>query len=219
MDKILQLPSTELTIDYSRKMAIVSFIGDIRFDDYKEALLSAAELVRSQGVENIIMDRTKIEKLDAECRVWVKNEYLKIHIKPLIPKLNKVAVVDSTSIVGQIYGKAIYKTLSIVYPSLTFKFFSKMDKAINWFEPSVVTERKLVTQEKKVNNEPLVVGDRVHSNRKPVQMPGTKASKREIIVKNEVRTYKSDTSDQNASGKAKTSLFDKIFNVLFPKFD
>ncbi|MEL6558024.1 MAG: hypothetical protein AAFQ94_07560 [Bacteroidota bacterium] len=219
MDKILRLPSTELTIDYSRKMAKISFIGDIRFDDYKEALLSAAELVRSQGVENIIMDRTRIEKLDAECRVWVKNEYLKVHIKPLIPKLNKVAVVDSASIVGQIYGKAIYKTLSLVYPSLTFKFFSKLDKAINWFEPGMVTERKLVTQEKKVNNGSLVVGDRVHSNRKPVQTPGSEVNKRNIIAANEKKSQKAVVAEKQISEKAKTSLFDKIFNALFPKFD
>ena len=219
MDKILQLPSTELTIDYSRKMAKIAFIGDIRFDDYKEVLLSAAELVRSQGVENIIMDRTQIEKLDAECRVWVKNEYLKVHIKPLIPKLNKVAVVDSASIVGQIYGKAIYKTLSIVYPSLTFKFFSKLDKAINWFEPGIVTERKLVTQEKIVNNGSLVVGDRDHSNSKPVQNPGSEVSKRNIIAASEKKSRKAVVAEKQISEKAKTSLFDKIFNALFPKFD
>ncbi len=219
MDKILQLPSTELTIDYSRKMAIVSFIGDIRFEDYKEALLSAAELVRSQGVQNIIMDRSQIEKLDAECRVWVKNEYLKIHIKPLIPKLNKVAVVDSTSIVGQLYGKAIYKSLSLVYPSLTFKFFSKIDRAISWFEPSKVAEKSRLRQNKIVNKEPAVVGDRAVNYRKPVRKSATKTSKREIIGKIEKGTQRPLNKAAGAEEKSKGSLFEKVFNALFPKFN
>jgi len=213
MDKILRLPSAELTIDYSKKMAIVSFIGDIKFGDYKEVLLSAAELVRSQGVQNIIMDRTRIEKLDAECRVWVKSEYLKVHIKPLIPKLNKVAVVDSASIVGQLYGKAIYKSLSIIYPSLTFKFFSKLDKAISWFEPQSVGEKVGVLAKK----EPVVVGDRTIRKR-PVQKTESKtiSSKQGI---NEKRTSSVNSkASNNASEKTKSSLFDKIFNALFPKY-
>lgn len=219
MDKILQLPSTELTIDYSRKMAIVSFIGDIQFEDYKEALLSAAELVRSQGVANIIMDRTRIEKLDAECRVWVKNEYLKVHIKPLIPKLNRVAVVDSTSIVGQLYGAAIYKTLSIVYPSLTFKFFSKTEKAIQWLSPQNVKGAELVGQENSVNKEPSVVGDRAINNRKPVQNTVAKTSKRGIISQAERNSSKAALKAEDKSDKVKSSLFEKVFNALFPKFN
>ena len=216
MDKILQLPSTELTIDYSRKMAIVGFIGDINFEDYKETLLSAAELVRSQGVENIIMDRTRIEKLDAECRVWVKNEYLKVHIKPLIPKLNKVAVVDSTSIVGQLYGKAIYKSLSIVYPSLTFKFFSKMDKAIGWFSPSEAHTGKAANQAKNIK-EPVIVGERVLSNRKTVRKSVSSAAEKRTISSTREGQNRAKTETNNKVEKSKTSLFDKIFNALFSK--
>lgn len=133
MNIVLENGSGRLSVDYNRAMLVCAFIGNVRFEDYTALLLHAAEEVRSNGVRNVIMDRTQIEKIDGECRVWVKNVYLKTHIKPLVPKLNKVAAVNSASIVGMIYGKAIYQTFSLIYPSMEFKFFPSMEKALAWF--------------------------------------------------------------------------------------
>lgn len=133
MNIVLENGSGRLSVDYNRAMLICAFIGNVRFEDYTALLLHAAEEVRSKGVRNVIMDRTQIEKIDGECRVWVKNVYLKTHIKPLVPKLNKVAAVNSASIVGMIYGKAIYQTFSLIYPTMEFKFFPSMEKALAWF--------------------------------------------------------------------------------------
>lgn len=133
MKTILENPSGHLSVDYNRAMLVCAFVGNVRFEDYTSLLLTAAEEVRSNGVRNVIMDRTKIEKIEGECRVWVKNVYLKTHIKPLVPKLNKVAAVNSASIVGMIYGKAIYQTFSLIYPTMEFKFFPSMEKALTWF--------------------------------------------------------------------------------------
>lgn len=133
MKYVLKNESAHLSVDYDRALLVCAFFGDVKFEDYQSVLLAAAEEVRSNGVRNVIMDRSKIEKIDAQCRIWVKNEYLKNHIKPLVPKINKVAAVNSVSIIGHVYGKAIYQTLSFIYPSLTFKFFSSLDKASAWF--------------------------------------------------------------------------------------
>lgn len=133
MKYIVKNKCAHLSVDYDRSLLVCAFFGDVQFDEYTEVLLAAAEEVRSNGVSNVLMDRSKIEKIDGQCRLWVKNEYLKTHIKPLVPKLNKVAAVNSASIVGKVYGKAIYQMLSIIYPSLTFKFFPSIDKAMAWF--------------------------------------------------------------------------------------
>ena len=133
MKYVLKNESAHLSVDYDRGMLICAFFGDVQFDNYKEVLLAAAEEVRSNGVRNIIMDRSKVEKIDGQCRIWVKTVYLKTHISPLVPKLHKVAAVNSVSIIGQVYGKAIYQTLSFIYPTLTFKFFSNLEKAMKWF--------------------------------------------------------------------------------------
>ncbi len=136
MKTILENNSGHLSVDYEKGMLICAFVGDVQFDDYKALLLTSAEEVRSNGVRNIIMDRSQIERIDGQCRVWVKSIYLKTHIKPLVPKLNKVAAVNSASIVGMIYGKAIYQTFSLFYPTMEFKFFPSMEKAMKWFRES-----------------------------------------------------------------------------------
>lgn len=136
MKTILKNSSGHLSVDYDRAMLICAFVGDVQFDDYTALLLASAEEVRTNGVRNVIMDRTQIEKIEGECRVWVKNVYLKTHIKPLVPKLHKVAAVNSASIIGMIYGKAIYQTFSLIYPTMQFKFFPSIQKALAWFKES-----------------------------------------------------------------------------------
>ena len=204
MDQILRLPSMELTVDYNRKLLKVSFIGDVKFPEYKQTLLEAAEQVRSHGVEQVILDRTKIEKVDAECRVWAKNEYVKVHIKPLIPKLTKVAVVDTKSIVGQLYGKAIYQTLSIIYPSLTFKFFGKLENAIKWLQPTSSREAL-----------PAGIKDRpAQESRKKVTHKTNNSKSPQSTV---VGTVEDATSKGEAVEKAQASLFEKFLNALFSR--
>ncbi|MGB3464860.1 MAG: hypothetical protein WBA74_06310, partial [Cyclobacteriaceae bacterium] len=199
--------STELSVDDNKKLVIVKFIGDIRFDDYKEVLLAAADQVATRGIENIILDRTQIEKLDAECRVWVKNEYLRVHIKPLIPSLDKVAVVDAKSIVGQLYGKAIYNSLSWIYPSLSFRFFSKVEKAMAWLEPEMKVSYS-ASQQRDVIKEPMVVGYRASQNKKP---------KMRTASDNRGMQMHHDDISLNRK-KDHTGLFEKLFNKIFPRF-
>lgn len=130
----LKLSTSTLKVDIENKTLMCTFIGDIQFSDYKGVLLAAVDQVAQHGIVNIMMNRLELKELPAECRIWVKNEYLKKHIKPHIPNLNKVAVVESKSMLGALYGKAIYQMLSFIYPSLSFRFFDNVDEGLSWFQ-------------------------------------------------------------------------------------
>jgi hypothetical protein len=130
----LKLPTSTLKVDIANKTLMCSFVGDIQLSDYKGVLLAAVDQVAEHGITNIMMNRLDLKELPPECRIWVKSEYLKNHIKPHIPNLNKVAVVESKSILGALYGKAIYQMLSFIYPSLSFRFFDNVDEALSWFQ-------------------------------------------------------------------------------------
>lgn len=208
MNQILCLPSAELTADFDRSILHVTFIGDVKFPEYKKVLLEAAELVRSKGVQKVLMDRRQINKVDAECRVWAKNEYVKVHIKPLIPKLTKVAVVDSKSIVGQLYGKAIYQTFSLIYPTLAFKFFGHMESASKWLDPAVAMEAPNAIA---VKDRPA---QQARKRKKQTPLQTSEQSTGEIMeVVNEEAA-----ATRQVDEKTKASVFEKIFNALFPKF-
>lgn len=131
---ILDQPTATLHVDIEKRTLMCSFKGHIDFNEYKKVLLMAVDTVAEHKVHNIMMNRLEVEVLPPECRLWVKNEYLKTHIKPHIPNLNKVAVVESKSILGNLYGKAIYQMLSLIYPSLSFKFFNTVDAGMAWFD-------------------------------------------------------------------------------------
>lgn len=143
MDRILTTSTSTLDLDIENSITIVSFRGKVKFDEYKEALMKAVDLVGEHRLENVMMNRLEIGELEPECRLWVKNEYLKVHIKPLIPNIHKVAVIESTSIVGAFYGKALYSALSLIYPNLTFKYYDTVQEGLNWFKEEKLAPNQL----------------------------------------------------------------------------
>lgn len=143
MDHILITSTTSLDLDMENSIAVVSFRGKVKLEEYKEALMKAVDLVGEYGLENVMMNRLEIGELEPECRLWVKNEYLKVHIKPHIPNIHKVAVIESTSIIGAFYGKALYSALSLIYPNLTFKYYDTVEEGLNWFKEGKLAPNQL----------------------------------------------------------------------------
>ncbi len=212
MKTVLDLPTGKIDLDVNKKMAIATFNGDVSFEDYKRTLLGGAELARRGTVDSVIMDRRDISKLDAECRLWVKNEYLKVHVKPLIPKMRKVAVIQSKTILGQVYGQTIYKTLSMFYPNLTFKSFTDLKDAVEWICPTEITGNMVVEdfiQAKEKLKKKSVDISPESQEIKPIII-----SKKPIIQENKQNENVLEVA--GAKGKQSSSFFDKVFHALFP---
>jgi len=149
MDQILTLNTATLTVDFSSGFLLITWRGRVDFEEYKEVLIKASEIVEAHGIGNIIINRLDLSELNTECRVWMKNHFLKEVVRPLIPALSKVATIESRSTIGQIYSKTISKTVSLVYPNLSFRSFDSEIEAYKWFvesneafvlEPAVVPQ-------------------------------------------------------------------------------
>ncbi len=143
MERILTSSTASVDLEKESSIVIVSFRGKVKFDEYKEALMKAVDLVGEYRLENVMMNRLEIGELAPECRLWVKNEYLKVHIKPHIPDIHKVAVIESTSIVGAFYGRALYSALSLIYPNLTFKYYDTVAEGLAWFKEGQLAPNQL----------------------------------------------------------------------------
>ncbi len=212
MKTILKLPTTAMAVDFNKKIAVGLFKGDVTFEDYKEMLLAGAELARQGRIDSILMDRRQVGKLDAQCRIWVKNEYFKNHIKPIVPKMKRVAVVQSNSMIGQIYGNTIYKTLSLIYPNLAFKNFKNVKSAMKWIElkeqpVTMVAEDFLDSQEKILAEQQALLKDYSDRNKE--------INKKREIIRESNRKQK-ELALHDDIEESKTSFFDKVFQVLFP---
>lgn len=139
MDRILSLNTATLTVDFSDKFLLITWHGVVDFEEYKSVLTKAVEITDVHGIQNVVINRLDLKELNTECRVWMKNYFLKKLVKPIIPKLSKVATIESRSAIGQIYSKTISKTVSLVYPNLTFKSFASEAEAHHWITPDITS--------------------------------------------------------------------------------
>ena len=202
MKKILDKSTTKLFIDTDKKVVLGQMSGDILFDDYKAMLLGGAELAANDRVNNIIIDRRNVLKQDAECRLWVKNYYLKEHVKPVVPKIKKVAIVESKSIVGRIYGKTIFASLSLIYPTLSIKSFPDVKKAFEWV---IEKPSKPVVVDEIINDEKNFFDDVITLENKIIE-----EERKEELVHSNGESTKDESSRES-------SLINKLFKYFFPE--
>ena len=127
-----ELETADAALDYESKTLQINWKGNVDFEDYQEVLLSAVKLAEEGKLINLVLNRLNLVELNVECRVWLKNDFLKGYAKPVIPLLRKVATVEAKSTWGRFYTNAITKTVSIVYPNMSFKSFSSEDEAYDW---------------------------------------------------------------------------------------
>lgn len=142
MDRILNLNTATLSVDFSERFLLITWHGVVDFEEYKAVLTKAVDITDVHGIQNVVINRLDLKELNTECRVWMKNYFLKNLVKPIIPKLSKVATIESRSAIGQIYSKTISKTVSLVYPNLTFKSYASEADAHNWIAPQPVSTAK-----------------------------------------------------------------------------
>ncbi len=197
MENVLQLDTATVHHDATNQLVVVKFLGDVSSEDYKGALLKAAEMVEKRGVKDVMMNRLEIGQIPPDGRVWVKNVYLKEVIKPLVKRLNKVAIIESQSVVAQLYGKAIYSSFKLIYPHLSFKVFSNIDSGMNWI---------------------VDVQDQIES-KKPVREVNPSVQKPEPAQLEEVlvEPIPEDAKQPELTEVQKESVIDKLFSMFSRK--
>lgn len=203
MKKILERTTTKLYADYDKKIVLGQMAGDVLFEDYKEMLIGGAKMAEEGKINNIVIDRRNILKQDAECRLWVKNYYIKKHVKPLVPKIKKVAIVESNSIVGKIYGKTIFTTLGLIYPNLTIKSFAEVKQALSWVSEE---EEKSVIIDDLINDEKNFFSEIIDKEK---ELHKEEQHKQELVT---VAAHYETTKNQISE----SSLITKLFRYFFP---
>ncbi|MEM9324792.1 MAG: hypothetical protein AAGA85_04015 [Bacteroidota bacterium] len=142
MDTLLEYDTASLLVDFPAQCLMIKWRGDVNFDEYQAVLVKATEMVEVHDIQHVIIDRLELRSLNTECRVWMKNYFLKKLVRPIIPKLTKVASIESRSAIGQVYAKTISKTVSLAYPNLTFQSFIAEQGAHEWINAECVRQEK-----------------------------------------------------------------------------
>lgn len=202
MDRILSLNTATLTVDFSDKFLLITWHGIVDFEEYKAVLTKAVEITDVHGIDNVVINRLDLKELNTECRIWMKNYFLKKLVKPIIPKLSKVATIESRSAIGQIYSKTISKTVSLVYPNLTFKSFSSEADAHNWISP--ITDKDLLELE--AVGVTTANSARSYSNLNHPTSPQ---------VQKDVRSHPSQLKQEPQLEQRRNTLLESIYQLFF----
>ena len=77
MDRILALKTATLAVDFSERFLLITWHGVVDFEEYKRVLTKAVEITEVHGIQNVVINRLNLKELNTECRVWMKNYFLK----------------------------------------------------------------------------------------------------------------------------------------------
>ncbi len=124
--------TSNIVIDEERKFLEIRWKGKVDYDDYKKTMLEAGRLVEEENFSQAIINRLELDEISPESALWLKKEFVKVHLKPIINKLKKVATVESKSAFSRFYSNSLTLAIKVVYPGLSIKSFSSKEEAFGW---------------------------------------------------------------------------------------
>lgn len=120
-----------LEFDSINKIAMIKWQGTVTVATASRLVTLGASAVNIHGYSKLILDRSNLKEFDTEARIWIKN-MLKSEARKISHKVEKLAIVNSTSIKGSVFSNMISSAISLIMPGLTLKKFDTSVAAINW---------------------------------------------------------------------------------------
>lgn len=120
-----------ILIDPVAKLLEIQWLGVVDSNDYQKTMMEAKNLV-AQGYKYAIINRLKLEVIHPDSALWLKKEFVKEHLKPVINNLSKVATVESKSAFSRFYSNSLTLAIKVIYPNLSIKSFSSKEEALSW---------------------------------------------------------------------------------------
>ena len=110
----------------------IEWLGKVDTEDYKSTMLEAKRLVEEEGYGHAIINRLKLDEINPDSAIWLKKEFVKVHLKSITKNLKKVATVESKSAFSRFYSNSLTLSAKVIYPSLSIKSFPSKETALDW---------------------------------------------------------------------------------------
>ncbi|MEQ9405164.1 MAG: STAS/SEC14 domain-containing protein [Cyclobacteriaceae bacterium] len=124
-------PTANIYLDKDAKLLEIEWLGKVGSHDYQKTMMEARNLV-GDGYSQVIINRMRLEEINPDSALWLKKEFIKVHLKPVIHNLKKVATVESKSAFSRFYSNSLTLAVKVIYPSLSIKSFPSKDDALEW---------------------------------------------------------------------------------------
>ena len=131
---IYDSPTAELFFDKANKLAKAKWIGDVEEKDFRGLIITGAQLVKVGLVHNLYFDRRELGNFTTATRVWLKEDFMKNDGAELIQMVEKIAAVDTKSVMGQMTAAIFSKILLLINPQLNYRVFGTPGEADRWIK-------------------------------------------------------------------------------------
>lgn len=139
-DAIFQFDEENTTFQFGWK-------GTVGLASMQKIMRMATEIAKKHENVHWLVDRRALEGYDAECRIWIKNDFVKKDGKDMILKIDKIAVLESESPMATIASNVLAEAIKNVNPSIESKTFDYAQPASNWLA-GIVAQEPVVEKKK-----------------------------------------------------------------------
>lgn len=137
-DAIFQFDEDNTTFQFGWK-------GTVGLPSMQKIMRMASEIAESFKTVHWLVDRRALEGYDAECRIWIKNDFVNKEGTEMLKKIDKIAVLESESPMATISSNVLAEAIKKVNPSIESKVFDYAQPASNWLAgivPEPAPEKK-----------------------------------------------------------------------------
>jgi len=130
-DAIFQFDKGNVTFQFSWR-------GTVGLTSMQKIMRMATEIAKEYQNVHWLVDRRSLEGYSAECRIWIKNDFITKEGKDMLVKVDKIAVLESESPIATLSSNILAEAIKKANPSIESKFFDYTQPASNWLAGIVV---------------------------------------------------------------------------------
>ncbi|UXX77778.1 hypothetical protein N7E81_10390 [Reichenbachiella carrageenanivorans] len=124
-DAIFQFDEEHTTFQFGWK-------GIVELTSMQQVMRMATEIAKEHENVHWLVDRRTLEGYTPECRIWIKNDFVTKEGKEMIMKIDKIAVLESESVMAAISSNILAEAIKKVNPSIESETFDFALPASNW---------------------------------------------------------------------------------------
>lgn len=129
---IEEMNGSALMIDYPNKVVKIEWNGVIDLATARTLFNATANAIEHDLADKALLNRKNFREFTTEARIWIKHEFIQSRSTRWARKLMKLATVNSTSQIGNVFSNFINRGMQVIFPGVQLSKFDTELDAENW---------------------------------------------------------------------------------------
>lgn len=119
-------------VDLKNKIVKIEWHGIVDLGTASEILNHGAGLIEKGHCNKLLLNRKNLVEFTADARLWIKQDLLIKRAQKLVSRVERVATVNPSSTMGNVFANFLTTGIKIVFPNLRISKFDSEEAAIDW---------------------------------------------------------------------------------------